>query len=406
MNLKRIIMCAVASVLVWTGASAQNNGRNWVATDNETLYGQMLEYLGEFQDDAAGEQAFFLLQDAMMRIKAVHAEKPYEWISQVADLCLTLEAIYPPYLTHPLDGKYDPNEMIRRDILRLWDFPMHVCSSKNDDDLITPPAEQADKYSDTVVAQVRLKRENLFDFLAMPRPVGNEVQLIKVYSSGFIIRTANSCVAFDICYNYGFADINRIDELVDYLDVICFTHAHQDHFDYTLASKMLDAGKTVIIPSDLVMASSSPKKLVWKEGMENFVTVAPGVKALAKMSAQGTEPCLVYYLDIDGWIVAHNGDNSVVDNLSFLSGKEQPDIIFLDFFGGLTDHMKRYMQMSSSRGSAPVYVTTHGNEYHHTVYRRIGYHYLYYAYSAFGNQSFAYPLYIGMDNGEMITLKK
>lgn len=406
MKLRNILLCVVASVLMGTEALAQNEGSQWKATDNDTIYGQMMNYLDGFMEEMAGEKAFYLMQDAQMRIKAVHGEKPYEWISQVLDLCLSLEGVYPPHLSHPLEGTNDMVERVRRGILRLYDFPLHVCSSKNSDDIISPPAEQSDKYSGSVINHIKIKRDNMFDFLSLPRPTGDELQLIKVYSSGFILRTKNACVAFDICYNYGFSNIERIDELVANLDAICFTHAHQDHFDYTLASKMLDAGKTVIIPSDLVMSSSSPKKLVWKNGQADFVQITPAVKALAKMSAQGEEPNLVYYLDIDGWRVSHNGDNSIIGNLDFLSGKEQPDVIFLDFFGNYTEHLKRYMNMTQSHGAAPVYITTHGNEYHHTVFRRIGYHYLYYNYTAFGNASFNYPHYVGMDNGEMIILKK
>ncbi len=406
MTIRRMMTCAAASVFLWAGAAAQNEGRQWKAVDNETLYGQMLDFMTGFQEETAGEQAFYIMQDALMRIKAVHALKPYEWISQTADLCLVLEAIYPPCVSHPVEGDDDRMERIRRGILRLWDYPVHVCSSKNADDAITPPSEQADKFSDMIIKHIQVKRDCLFDCLSRPRPSGGELQLIKAYSSGFVLRTKNACVAFDICYNYGFASVERIDELVSCLDAVCFTHAHQDHFDYTLASKMLEAGKPVIMPSDLVVGVSSPKKYVWKDGMADLTGISEGFSASAVMSAQGTEPCLVYYVDVDGWRIAHNGDNSIVGNLGFLSGKEQPDVIFLDFFGNFTDHMRHYVNMPCTRNIAPVYVTTHGNEYHHTVYRRIGYHYLYYAYTAFGNRSFPYPDYAGMDNGEMIVLKK
>lgn len=406
MSIKRIFACVLASALLGAGALAQNNGKQWTATDNATLYDQMLEYFGEFQEELAGEQAYYLMQDALMRIKAVHTDHPYEWIGQIADLCLTLEAFYPPYLSHPTEGSGDRMETIRRGILRLWDFPMHVCSSQNADDKITPPQQQADKYQNTMLKHISYKRGYLFDFLSLPRPTGDELQLIKVYSSGFVLRTKNTSVAFDICYNYGFGSVDRIDEFVEQIDAICFTHAHQDHFDYTLASKMLEAGKPVIMPSDLVAGSSSSSKIVWKSGQENLTAIVKGLKASAKMSAQGDEPCLVYYVDIDGWRIAHNGDNSIVDNLSFLFGKQQPDVIFLDFFGNFTSHMQYYMNMPDSNNIAPVYITTHGNEYHHTVYRRIGYHYLYFNNTAFGNKYFTYPHYVGMDNGEMLVLKK
>lgn len=409
MNIRKIIFCASASVLLWTGAFAQNEGRRWAASTNERQYSDMLRFMGKFQDDLAGEDAFFMVQDVMMQVKAAYDEKtnPYQWMSQVSDLCMRLEAIYPASVSHPSAGSNDRYETIRRDILRLWDFPVHEVSYANSDDSpIVPTAEQSDAFTANMLRHLNIKRDEVFDFLASPRPAGDELQLIKLYSSGFVLRTKNSCMGFDIVYNYAYGDTQRIDELVEYLDVLCVTHGHGDHFDSVLAKKMLAAGKPVIMPRDLIPASSGSAKVVWTQDQDTFVDIAKGIKACAKMSQQGSDPCLLYYVDIDGWRVIHNGDNDEHGKDVFFESRDRADIIFCDFFGGWCNHMRHFLAAPDSRGISTTYITTHGNEYHHSAKGRVGYHYLYFANDAFGNTSFSFPNYVAMDNAECITFTK
>lgn len=407
MKTKILLLCAVASVLFCAGASAQNDGRYWVATENEELYCSMLDFMAAFHEDMAGESTCYLVQDAIMRIKAAHVQKPYEWISQVEDFCLMMESIYPPCVSHPQAGSSDRYETIRRDILRLYDYPVHVCSSVNTEDKLTPPAEQADKFISSIVNHLNVKRDFVFDFLDSARPAGNELQLIKVYSSGFVLRTSSACVGFDICYNFAFGDVKRVDELVEKLDALFITHAHSDHFDYTLAYKMLSAGKKVVMPTDLVAAFTGPDKLVWKDGQDALRTLGAGVSASGKMSAQGSEPCLLYYVDLDGWKIIHNGDNSIHDNETFFESRDRADIIFADFFGGFTTSLQHFMASPNPSEVSATYVTTHGNEYHHSVYRRVGYHYMYFNNTALGSQSFGlYPNYVGLDDAECLTFTR
>lgn len=406
MKIRHLISYAVASVLFWTGAFAQNEGAHWRASTNDRLYSDMLKYMGTFQNEMAGEDAYYLLQDAMMAVKAAHDEKPYQWIYQITDLCTRLEALYPAYLSHPSEGKNDRYEKVRRGIMRLMDFPMHVVSFNNSDDNIAPPAEQASAYTGAVHQNMLIRRETLFDLLASPRPTGTDVQVIKVYSSGFIVRTKDSCVAFDICYNYSYGSSERMDELVDFLDAICFTHNHNDHFDSSLAAGMVKAGKAVIMPRDFIPAYPSSKKFVWSSSRETMVDIAAGIKGSAQMSQQGADPCLLYYIDIDGWRIIHNGDNDEHGKDVFFEDREAADIIFCDTFGGLCNHLRHFLAAPNSGNVCSVYFTTHENEYHHSVYRRIGAHYTYYALDAFGNTSFEFPDYVAIDSAEMITLSK
>lgn len=406
MKLRIFLICVVASVLLGTEAFAQNEGTRWAAANNDRMYSDLLKYMGTFQSELVGEEAYYIVQDAMMAVKAAHTDNPYKWIGQICDLCLRLESIYPAYISHPTEGKSDRYEKIRRGILRIWDFPAHVVSSKNSSDLLAPPQEQIEAFSNSIMSHLRTKREVVFDFLAMPRPADDEIQLIKVYSSGFILRTKNSCIAFDICYNYAFGDGLRLDEFVGYLDAVCFTHTHNDHFDSTLASTMAQAGKAVVMYSDLIPAYPSSSKVIWPVTQETMVQIAPGIKGCAQMSQQGSDPCLLYYIDIDGWRVIHNGDNDDHNKDVFFESRDRADIIFCDFFGSWNRHMKHFMAAPNTENISTTYITTHGNEYHHPVSGRIGYHYLYYASDAFGCKDLTFPNYVGMDNAELVILKK
>lgn len=401
-----IIISVLVSVFFGTETFAQNEGKNWTATDNATLYSQMISFLADFQMDMVGDQASYLLQDAMMRIKAAHQSDEYVWISQVYDLCLSLEAAYPSFVSNPNGGENDKYEKIRRGILRLWDFPAHVCSSNNTDDKLTPSQEQANRYRDASIAHVQSKRDEVFDFLASPRPGGNELQVIKVYSSGFILRTKNACVGFDICYNYAFASADRMDELADMLDAVFFTHVHNDHYDGIFAEKLLEKGKVVVLPKDFLPGKTTANKIVWTDGREELTDIVSGVKGCAQMAAQGSDACLLYYIDMDGWRIIHNGDNDDHSKCIFFESKDRADVIFCDLFGGFTNYMTHFMKAPNPSGISTTYFTTHENEYHHTVYRRIGYHYNYYNASALANTAYDYPNYVGMDNGEHVVLSK
>lgn len=403
---RHFIISVLVSALIGTETFAQNEGKNWTATDNATLYSQMLTFLDGFQRDFAGEQTGYMLQDAMMRIKAAHQADQYEWISQVYDLCINLEAVYPAFVSNPNGGSGDRYEKIRRGILRLWDFPAHVCSSSNADDKISPPAEQSKKYSEASIAHVQLKRDQVLDFLDTPRPSDNQMQLVKVYSSGFILRTKNACIAFDICYNYAFASEDRMYDLIAKLDAVFYTHVHNDHYDGIFAEKMLDAGKVVVLPKDFLPGKTVANKIVWPGGQASLIDIVSGVRGCAQMAKQGSDDCLLYYVDMDGWRIIHNGDNDDHSKCVFFETKDRADIIFCDLFGGFTNYMTHFMKAPNPSNISTTYVTTHENEWHHTVYRRIGYHYNFFHSSALGNTAYAYPNYIGMDNGEHIVITK
>ena len=82
MKFKHLLLTAVASVLLGTEAFAAS-AYGYDAVSNEALYTSMMRNLRTLQTDLIGEPIYFMAQNLMLEIQAVHKEKPYAWVGQV-----------------------------------------------------------------------------------------------------------------------------------------------------------------------------------------------------------------------------------------------------------------------------------------------------------------------------------
>lgn len=110
--------------------------------------------------------------------------------------------------------------------------------------------------------------------------VSEGIEIFKFYSSSLVFKTPVGTVAVDFCqgpvnsgkapeqadYHRGgfFMTPAQRDRLAALVDVSLITHRHHDHSDYSLARRLLAAGKTVIVPAQL--------KTHWK-GLADRLTV-------------------------------------------------------------------------------------------------------------------------------------
>jgi len=110
------------------------------------------------------------------------------------------------------------------------------------------------------------------------------IELFKFYSSSIVFKTRAGTVAVDFCqgpvnngkepeqadYHRGgfFMTPAQRDRLARLVDVSLMTHRHHDHSDYSLARRLLEAGKTVIGPAQL--------KTHWKDLADRLTVPAYG----------------------------------------------------------------------------------------------------------------------------------
>lgn len=402
-KIRTILLSLLISAVGTSNASAADQ---WTYADNETLYSNMMDYISSsFMPAFYGEPVYFQLQQFVIELEAAHLKDQYAWMGQTHRFCNVLEGLYPPAVEHNAVLAADRYQRLRKCIVMLRDYPMHQLTFKSEEDgNITPPGAQVTAFHEANRQSLQSRRDAFLAFLQSPRPTDGSVQIAKLYSSGFVFRTANVCVGLDINYEEGTYDGVRRSELTGQLDALFITHAHGDHYDKVLMTDMLKADKPVVMPKDIVPDAPSASKVIWDKEVSAFVQIMPLVQAQAGMGAQGTEPCLLYLIEIDGWTLCAVGDNSHTDLESFYHGRPMPDIVALPIFQGVSQINTHLHQASNPHGVTPIYLTAHENEWHHTINGRVSYKYFYSdVYNSLNPEAMHTVV---MDNGEHLTLSK
>lgn len=104
-----------------------------------------------------------------------------------------------------------------------------ACSDKN--------AELREKY-DLMLAFYRLAFDHVLQAVKTEHVEKGTVCIWNLYNMGYIIKTPSICFGIDI--NHRWAKL-----LEPYLEFLCVTHNHKDHYDTELINAMLKAGKPV-----------------------------------------------------------------------------------------------------------------------------------------------------------------
>ena len=60
-----------------------------------------------------------------------------------------------------------------------------------------------------------------------------------LYNMGYVVKTPSGCFAIDISHRWA-------KELAPYIDFLCVTHKHSDHYSNDLIQAMFDLGKPVL----------------------------------------------------------------------------------------------------------------------------------------------------------------
>ncbi len=64
------------------------------------------------------------------------------------------------------------------------------------------------------------------------------IAIWQLYNMGYVVKTPEHCFGIDICHKYG-------EKLAPYIEFLCITHPHPDHYTDALCNAMAAAGKPV-----------------------------------------------------------------------------------------------------------------------------------------------------------------
>ena len=182
--------------------------------------------------------------------------------------------------TSPLSPQDDARLQVFGEIQGLAD----LCSADYFEDYLNSNdqlAENKEKY-DVLLSVYRQAFDRVLDEVAHDVVEEGTAHIWMLYNMGYVIKTPSGSFAIDIMHRWA-------SKLEPYLDFLCITHNHQDHYDEGLINAMLEAGKPVLsnyIAGGKEYTSTSPTTYTIgnfsirtsitdhnNSGLSNFVTV-------------------------------------------------------------------------------------------------------------------------------------
>lgn len=98
--------------------------------------------------------------------------------------------------------------------------------------------ENAEKY-DLVLAYYRAAFDRVLEGIKQTQVANGTTEIWMLYNMGYIIHTPSGRIGIDISHRWA-------KKLAPYLDALCITHNHSDHYSDELIQAMFDLGKPVL----------------------------------------------------------------------------------------------------------------------------------------------------------------
>ncbi len=335
-------------------------GFDWKPQSNEELRSDMLFFAESFAQREKGTEVGKILRTFIREQKRNVKKNPYAWISDTKDVVLQLEAICPPVID---DGS--PAARTRRDIFRLLDFPIHADNRSQD----TPEAlkDEFEKMSDSYRAQAR---EKVLKRLSEPAPSSpDELQIMKVYNCGVILRDSGRTIAIDIKWE---GNWDGAQELAAKTDVFFLSHPHRDHYSDVMLKALCDNGVVSVLPKDLAPKQQWDGKMVIHEDVYQPIDIN-GVETLIQAGSQKGDPNNLYILDFDGWRVMLPGESDRFERLQELEDFEAPDLVIVPSWNRMYQIFETISRMRGFDKTKIVCIPEHENEFTHGVSHRESY---------------------------------
>lgn len=365
---------------------------DWKPQTNEELRSDMIAFAEGFAQRAEGTREGRLLKRFVRQQKKLALKAPYAWVDDTAELVYKLQKLCPPTVD---DGSKEA--AMRRDIMFLLDFPLHV-------DNLSKTATDADKeaFNKLSAAHRAIGRANALKALAVPAPAPGQIQIIKVYNSGVILRTSERTIAVDIKWE---GDRAGADAIAQASDIFFLSHPHGDHFSPVMMVALASAGKTAILPSDVAPDLKwEGKKVIYRNILEPETYC--GIQVWNVTGYQDDIPNNSYIIAFDGWRVMLPGENSFYDRYAAFAGVEAPNLIIEPSWNSIDSTFKTVEGMPGYDRDKTYYIPEHENELYHTVDHRESYRELYSRKDRLGDNSYKYPAVVLMEIGESAVLPK
>ena len=142
-------------------------------------------------------------------------------------------------------------------------------------------AELIEKY-DVMASCYRFAFDKVIQEIKEDKVENGTTHIWLLYNMGHIVKTPSGCFGIDLMHRWA-------KELAPYLDFLCITHNHKDHYDDPLITAMLEAGKPVLsnfikggkeytstVPANYTIKNFSIRTSITdhnNSGLSNFVTV-------------------------------------------------------------------------------------------------------------------------------------
>ena len=208
----------------------------------------------------------------------------------------------------------------------------------------------------------------------LEKPAKKGMKIYKVYNDGFIARTPTVTIAFDVVRGAikgkELVTKERMQKIVNHCDILFITHNHGDHADRLVADMFIQAGKPVIVPTDVWKEDTHIQHWRSENPIEKEVTLNNG-KTLEVKVFPGHQSEMMNNIYVvttpEKKIVVQTGDQYHKEDINWLMNIHQeiprPDALLVNCW---TNRMNDLIE-----GFAPkVVITGHENEMGHTIDHR------------------------------------
>jgi len=302
------------------------------------------EYAGE---STSGRKA--IARDRLAHAGKTDSTPPVETGDWLVD---TLTACRHGLEANPADGS---NWEKRRRLLEAIDVPIN--------------ARQSDAWRRAVGAVFLHQMDKAVSEISKAR-VTRGVRIWRMYNMGFVVKSAEATVGFDIHPGWVFdspMDEARQKQLAELLDAAFVSHWHKDHCSRPFLKQMLAAGKKIVLLDSLAKELTGQDVIRLPREDDEPIRIA-GVDVYCYTGRQFNIVWArnnVYVVRMGGCLIMHQGDNDKTSLYRDISREHEVDVLLGNCWARLNECIT---------GTSPkLVITGHENEIKHPPALRSGY---------------------------------